>query len=42
LDAFNSAYQLLDRAPLGRNEESFRWLHRHDEYTNAASASITA
>jgi predicted dithiol-disulfide oxidoreductase (DUF899 family) len=42
LDAFNSAYQLLDRAPLGRNEESFRWLHRHDEYEDAASASATA
>jgi len=42
LDAFNSAYQLLDRAPLGRNEESIRWLHRHDEYENAASASATA
>jgi predicted dithiol-disulfide oxidoreductase (DUF899 family) len=42
LDAFNSAYQLLDRAPLGRNEESFRWLHRHDEYKNADSASATA
>jgi predicted dithiol-disulfide oxidoreductase (DUF899 family) len=41
LDAFNSAYQLLDRAPLGRNEESFRWLHRHDEYDNAAFASAT-
>jgi predicted dithiol-disulfide oxidoreductase (DUF899 family) len=39
LDAFNSAYQLLDRAPLGRNEESPRWLHRHDEYNNAALAS---
>jgi predicted dithiol-disulfide oxidoreductase (DUF899 family) len=36
LDAFNGAYQLLDRAPLGRNEESFRWLHRRDEYETAA------
>jgi predicted dithiol-disulfide oxidoreductase (DUF899 family) len=42
LDAFNCAYQLLDRAPLGRNEESVRWLHRHDEYKNAASASASA
>ncbi len=42
LDAFNSAYQLLDRAPLGRNEESFRWIHRHDEYEDAVSASATA
>ena len=35
LDAFNAAYQLLDRAPLGRNEESFRWIHRHDQYEDA-------
>jgi len=35
LDAFNSAYQLLDRAPLGRNEESPWWIHRHDEYERA-------
>ena len=41
LDAFNGAYQLLDRAPLGRNEESFRWIHRHDEYENAISTSVT-
>jgi predicted dithiol-disulfide oxidoreductase (DUF899 family) len=39
LDAFNGAYQLLDRAPLGRNEQTFRWIHRHDEYENAASAA---
>jgi predicted dithiol-disulfide oxidoreductase (DUF899 family) len=38
LDAFNCAYQLLDRAPLGRNEQSIRWLHRHDEYQDAAGA----
>jgi predicted dithiol-disulfide oxidoreductase (DUF899 family) len=38
LDAFNGAYQLLDRAPLGRNEESFRWIRRHDEYDNAVGA----
>jgi predicted dithiol-disulfide oxidoreductase (DUF899 family) len=44
LDAFNSAYQLLDRAPLGRNEESFRWIHRHDEYedSQAATGTVTA
>ena len=42
LDAFNSAYQLLDRAPLGRNEDSPRWLRRHDEYENAVSAPATA
>ncbi len=38
LDAFNGAYQLLDRAALGRNEESFRWIQRHDEYDNAVGA----
>lgn len=36
LDAFNAAYQLLDRAPYGRNEDqlpvSIAWLRRHDEY----------
>ena len=36
LDAFNSAYQLLDLAPQGRDEEDLEWtmawLHRHDEY----------
>jgi predicted dithiol-disulfide oxidoreductase (DUF899 family) len=36
LDAFNGAYQLLDRAPKGRNEEDlpmpFVWVRRHDEY----------
>jgi predicted dithiol-disulfide oxidoreductase (DUF899 family) len=42
LDAFNSAYQLLDRAPLGRNEESFRWIRRHDEYVAAAGATPVA
>jgi predicted dithiol-disulfide oxidoreductase (DUF899 family) len=42
LDAFNASYQLLDRAPLGRNEESFRWLQRHDEYEQAVSGSSTA
>jgi predicted dithiol-disulfide oxidoreductase (DUF899 family) len=42
LDAFNSAYQLLDRASLGRNEESFRWIQRHDEYEDAVSAAVTA
>jgi predicted dithiol-disulfide oxidoreductase (DUF899 family) len=40
LDAFNGAYQLLDRAPLGRNEQppaGFAWIHRHDEYEGAGS-----
>jgi predicted dithiol-disulfide oxidoreductase (DUF899 family) len=41
LDAFNSAYQLLDRAPHGRDEEATGpvvWIRRHDEYESAASA----
>ena len=36
IDAFNGAYQLLDLAPMGRDEENLRvpmvWLHRHDAY----------
>jgi predicted dithiol-disulfide oxidoreductase (DUF899 family) len=36
LDIFNGAYQLLDMAPRGRNEEglpwSMAWLRRHDAY----------
>jgi len=36
LDAFNATYQLLDRAPYGRNEDDLpvpvAWLRRHDEY----------
>lgn len=36
LDIFNGAYQLLDRAPYGRNEHNLpvpiAWLRRHDEY----------
>lgn len=36
LDALNGAYQLLDLAPKGRDEEGLEWpmawLHRHDEY----------
>ncbi len=36
LDPFNSAYQLLDLAPKGRDEDglknSMEWLRRHDEY----------
>lgn len=31
LDALWGAYQWLDRAPLGRNEQGF-WWRRHDEY----------
>jgi predicted dithiol-disulfide oxidoreductase (DUF899 family) len=43
LDAFNAAYQLLDRAPYGRNEDHlpmpFVWIRRHDEYEPAATAT---
>jgi predicted dithiol-disulfide oxidoreductase (DUF899 family) len=43
LDAFNAAYQLLDRAPRGRNEDELpipvAWVRRHDEYEDAAGAS---
>ncbi|MGI9602838.1 MAG: DUF899 domain-containing protein [Acidimicrobiales bacterium] len=38
LDPFNSAYQLLDLTPLGRNEDdlpwTMDWLRRHDQYDN--------
>ena len=41
LDVFNSAYQLLDRAPLGRHEDRlpmpFVWIRRHDEYDDVAA-----
>jgi predicted dithiol-disulfide oxidoreductase (DUF899 family) len=37
-DLFNTFYQLLDRAPKGRDEENLRngqwWWRRHDEYAN--------
>ena len=36
LDIFNSAYQLLDLTPKGRDEDmlnfSMEWVRRHDEY----------
>ncbi len=36
LDVFNSAYQILDAMPMGRDEAdlewSMAWLRRHDEY----------
>jgi predicted dithiol-disulfide oxidoreductase (DUF899 family) len=34
MDIVDNVYQLLDRAPLGRNEDEGRrdWLRRHDEY----------
>jgi predicted dithiol-disulfide oxidoreductase (DUF899 family) len=40
LEAFSSAYQLLDRAPNGRDEDDLpspaAWLRRHDRYDEAA------
>jgi len=43
LDAFNGAYQLLDRAPKGRDEDGppvpIAWLRRHDEYEPAVAGS---
>ena len=42
LDAFNTANQLLDRAPRGRDEDSLplriMWIRRHDEYDDALPA----
>jgi predicted dithiol-disulfide oxidoreductase (DUF899 family) len=40
LDAFNATYQLLDRAPRGRDESELppTWIRRHDEYETAGSA----
>jgi predicted dithiol-disulfide oxidoreductase (DUF899 family) len=39
LDAFNAAYQLLDRTPRGRNEDDMpvpaAWVRRHNEYRAA-------
>jgi predicted dithiol-disulfide oxidoreductase (DUF899 family) len=35
LDGLWGAYQWLDRAPLGRNEENGVWWRRHDEYQGA-------
>ncbi len=36
LDCLNTAYQLMDRVPLGRNEQALAypmaWLRRHDDY----------
>jgi predicted dithiol-disulfide oxidoreductase (DUF899 family) len=46
LDAFNPAYQLLDRAPNGRGERDlpvpFMWIHRHDQYEDAVGAAAGA
>ena len=42
LDVFNVTYQLLDRAPSGRNEDDlplpFLWVRRHDQYDQPAAA----
>jgi predicted dithiol-disulfide oxidoreductase (DUF899 family) len=35
LDGLWGAYQWLDRAPHGRNEEGGIWWRRHDEYAQA-------
>lgn len=41
LDTINAAYQLLDRAPHGRNEDNLpvpiAWVRRHDEYQHQAT-----
>jgi predicted dithiol-disulfide oxidoreductase (DUF899 family) len=41
LDAFNSAYQLLDLTAKGRDEDDLEytmaWLHRHDAYPDAST-----
>jgi predicted dithiol-disulfide oxidoreductase (DUF899 family) len=43
LDAFNGTYQLLDRAPRGRDEDSLPlpilWIRRHDEYEDKVAAT---
>jgi predicted dithiol-disulfide oxidoreductase (DUF899 family) len=43
LDAFNTANQLLDRAPRGRDEDALpmpvAWLRRHDEYDQPSGAA---
>jgi Bacterial protein of unknown function (DUF899) len=40
VEEFNITYQLLDRAPRGRDEDNLRyrraWIHRRDEYGAAA------
>jgi len=44
LDAFNGAYQLLDRAPGGRSEADPppNWIRRHDQYEDSVSAAAGA
>jgi predicted dithiol-disulfide oxidoreductase (DUF899 family) len=43
-DVLMGLYQLLDRAPLGRNEDGYEhhpmeWVRRHDEYEHAEATS---
>lgn len=44
LDAVNGAYQLLDLAPRGRDEDHLpspmAWVRRHDEYADTAAGAI--
>jgi predicted dithiol-disulfide oxidoreductase (DUF899 family) len=46
LDAINGAYQMLDLAPNGRDEEDLprptAWVRRHDQYEHAAKETIAA
>jgi predicted dithiol-disulfide oxidoreductase (DUF899 family) len=44
LDVLDGVYQLLDRAPKGRDEDALpypqAWWRRHDEYEDAATATM--
>ena len=45
-DVLMGIYQLLDRAPAGRNESGFEhhpmeWVRRHDEYVSTESKEAT-
>jgi predicted dithiol-disulfide oxidoreductase (DUF899 family) len=46
LDAINGAYQPLDLAPKGRDEDDLpmpmAWVRRHDTYEHAATAAIAS
>ena len=39
LDGLWGAYQWLDRAPKGRNENGY-WWRRHDEYGKSSAGSV--
>jgi predicted dithiol-disulfide oxidoreductase (DUF899 family) len=43
LDAVNGAYQLLDRAPKGRDEDdlpwTMAWVRRHDQYEHSEAGT---